>query len=371
MQLPFQEQCPVPGAVSQTVPYGLGWSWNGEPYLSPHLVGQYEGTSGEDHGIVRWNLVGKVVPRRAGRKPPRRLVALATASPTVRGDVVTLDGSRSHDNIVSYRWQLSRGPDCPSGVSFDSTTVLTGARVSFRAVCSFDATLTVSDGTNTAEKSIAVPVRPRTWKSPFDQTEPSPLNSHLVNGHLQFGKNVCALDGLTGEQSSGHILHRGAGPADRAGFTVGQITDGPFKGTWYVETYTVVVKRAPLVSEDLSPGSDLDRANMGKTHADFVALHQSVTAHEKLHGILIRERLREIDPANEIEAITGTDGEELATQVNLKLVNIEEELTAATSNANVQPRMAHQWNRPATVYIHDGGGGFILRTFPSLAEIGD
>jgi hypothetical protein len=312
---------------------------------------------------------GKVKPNDCGKQ----LVARATSAGARRGGTVVLDGSRSEGDIVSYRWRVSRGRDCPSGTKLDQATELTGARVSFRALCSFRATLTVRDRDSSDSTSIAVPVRARPWKTTFAHVAEGRLNSLLVDGHLVLGRNVCAHEGLEGEQRSGHILHRGGANGPNDGFTLGSIASGPFRGNWYVSKYTAEVRRASLISQDLYPGTDLYSTNgaAGRLQ-DFQALFNSVRDHERLHSELIKEALGRNDGAKRVEAMVAPDRDELATQVNAALVRFEEALAAATAEPRVKARMRARWSRSATVFVRAGGGaGFVSRTFPSLAELGD
>lgn len=362
--MPFSQQCPGPGKPpSPTLDTSAGWDTPGpQPYTGPHLTGGFTDTEAETTGIEKWDLTGR----------PSTLVAVATATGAVRGGTVTLDGSRSRTNITSYKWALAPGLDC-DGAEIDSRSDLSGATLSFTALCSFSATLTVSDGQDTATSApVLVRVRPRPWKTPFKQTKPGLLNSKLVDGFLQFGRNVCTLDGLEGEQRSGHIVHRGGGPITRAGFTVAQVSDGPFRGDWYVTAYTAEVARTPLISRDLYPGSDLYAENTGPRRADLLALRTSVIHHETLHGELIKEALGNDDPAKTVEALIGSDEEQVADQANLKLVALETTLENATSDKNVKQRMPASDNRPADIYIRTGVSNpkFRLYHITSLAQLG-
>jgi len=306
--------------------------------------------------------------------PADELVAVALARPAQRGDRVKLDGSKSYKNVKSYRWKLARGAGCPSEVKFAPET-LEGKTVSFRALCLFKATLTVSDGKQTDSDTIAVRVDPRPWKTPFSRAPDSQLNSKLVEGFLQLGRNVCAYEGLTGSQTSGHILHRSGANGEhdlQGGFTVAEVTTGPFKGNFYVAVYRTKIRRAALISADLFEGSDLYSANSDANRLDdLLALRNSVREHEELHSTLIARELAKADRAKKIEAMFDNDGAALADRVNVALVQLETELTDATSDAKVKANMPAKWNRPATVLVRDGGGGFVERTFPSLAQLGD
>src|SRR5262249_16118115 len=84
---------------------------------------------------------------------PEELQAIARSEGGVRGATATLDGSKSKKDITSYTWELSPGADCPSGTTLRTTT-LTGAKVSFTLLCSLEATLTVSDGSDEDSTTI-------------------------------------------------------------------------------------------------------------------------------------------------------------------------------------------------------------------------
>jgi hypothetical protein len=300
------------------------------------------------------------------------LIAVAHASNAVRGGTVTLDGSASRGKITSYRWSLARGAGCPAGTAFDRS-VLTGARVSFRALCSFQATLTVRDARTSDHSTVTVGVRPRAWSTLFPKPIQALLNTLLVNGHLGLGRNVCALDGLEGDQQSGHYLHRAGrnGPTD--GFTLAHITSGPFRGNWYVSKYTAQVYRAELVSKDFLPSGDLYAENQRRgLLADFQAFRNSVADHEALHSALVKAALLKSDTARRVEAMVGDDEEALSTRVNLALIGLEDALASGDSDAAVKAGMRAKWSRAARVAIRAGGNsGYVERTFPSLAELGD
>jgi hypothetical protein len=259
-------------------------------------------------------------------------------------------------------------------VKFASET-LTGAKVGFTALCPFKATLTVSDGEDTDSAAMTVAVNPRPWKTPVSSAADAVLDTRLVDGFLQLGRNVCAYDGLTGEQTSGHILHRsGAGGVHdpKGGFTVAEVKSGPFEGNFYVAKYTARIYRAALVSKDFLSTSDLYAANGAAGRlSDFSALRASVVDHEHLHTTLIQEYVAKSDRAKRIEAMVEADEDALSDRVNVALVEFETDLTEATSDAKVKARMPARWNRSATVMLRDGGGGFVSRTFPSLADLGD
>ena len=302
--------------------------------------------------------------------PGKKLRAVPKAAPVYRGGRVTLDGSKSRGEIRSYRWKLARASGCPNDVKLSSET-LAGAKVSFTALCPLKAILTVSDGEATDSATTTVAVSPRSWKTPVSSAPDAVLDSRLVDGFLQLGRNVCAYDGLTGDQTSGHILHRGAGGA-KGGFTVAEVKSGPFEGNFYVAKYTAKIRRAALVSKDFAATTDLYAANSDAGRlADFSALHASVVDHEHLHATLIAEYVRKSDRAKRIEAMVEGDEDALSDRVNVALVEFETDLTEATSDAKVKARMGAKWNRSATVRLRDGGGGFVLRTFPSLAQLGD
>jgi len=103
---------------------------------------------------------------RADIAPADAVVAVPSASTAVRGGRVTLDGSRSFSRIQTYSWKVARGGDCPPEVKV-SPELLTGKRVSFPALCSFKARLTVDNEHASDSKTIAVRVEPRPWNSRF------------------------------------------------------------------------------------------------------------------------------------------------------------------------------------------------------------
>src|SRR5205823_4694723 len=89
--------------------------------------------------------------------------------------------------------------------------------VSFRALCPLTAKLTVrtEDPGKADTTTKTANVGPRPWKVRFvlNQTPKKYTVTHLVplgehSCECQFGRNVCTKDGLTGDQSSGHQIHK-------------------------------------------------------------------------------------------------------------------------------------------------------------------
>jgi hypothetical protein len=286
---------------------------------------------------------------------------------------VTLDATDVKGSIRSYEWELRLGNDCPEEVVL-AEKKLTGRRQSFVALCSVHATLTVKDacGKRSSSKTTAAVTPRRGFTTTVRHQGTAELDAALVVGQLAFGRNVCAIDGVTGAQTSGHFLHRG-GDKPTSGYAYAMVKSGPFRGNWYVTRYTSLVRRTSLISKDLSPAGELYRVNVAAGNgADIAALRASVVDHERLHTTLVEEQVRRADRAKEVEAMVYPNETRLIAFVGAKLSDFEEELQAASRDANVKKRMSSKWSRPATILVRDGTpGGFTSRTFPSLADIGD
>lgn len=204
----------------------------------------------------------------ATSRPKLKAVAKAEAAAVERGGTVVLDGSASapSDRIRSWEWRFTPDPAC--GDTAPSPGLRREAKTTVRALCPFTATLTVSDGTQTASGSVKVQVTPRAWKTEIREDDPEVKDLPGPEGKVPYvefdkdgkfelgaaaGANVCAVEEPTGLDAISHRLHPDPFGKDLDGeaFTLAQVNDpgGPFHGWWYVETYKVLMHRRSLLNK--------------------------------------------------------------------------------------------------------------------------
>jgi hypothetical protein len=250
------------------------------------------------------------------------------------------------------------------------------------------ATLTVSDGAGTATATALVTVQPRTFE-PMTLVHRSQPRK-LVDAGLTvssggacllcvFGRNVCTLDGLRGEQRSGHLIHGGLVRAQ--GYRTARMDDpgGPSDGLYYIASHTLTVDRTSLINAKLWPGGSVYRVNHGDSArhaADVDSLFGSIRAHEQYHSELVREELARLnagkkDPVTAIEKLVRAGRRGLTTAADTAILAADGKLRAATSEAKVKQRMRANWSIPARVLFPVGGGEYAEWIVPSLANVGD
>lgn len=305
-----------------------------------------------------------------------------------RGEKAVLDGSRSMPSarLKTYRWKFEPGADCPAGIP---TVEFDGKRVEVQLLCSARATLTVSldgsgnnsilpnaaSGSRSDSKIVNLPIKPRPWKTRFSQmpsigqlTSAPPLlsESGAVN---MYGRNVCAYDGLTGDQYSGHKIHFGA-TAEKTNIenavTFQQVKDpnSPVNGWWFVGSKTFEVARAALIHPSLNPYSELQIKNKTLCAKEKVSpcgfdmLMASTRAHEIMHGTLMQEKMAELtktgkDPAQLIERMINKDKESIPAYQALS--DFEDQLDAATTEDKVHARLKQvdggRFNVPGFIWL--------------------
>lgn len=321
---------------------------------------------------------------------PREVEARPWASRgNYRGELTVLDGSRStpRKKLTSYEWILKPGPGCPPEIA---ERQFSGETVSLRVLCEMEAVLTVSDGRTEHTASAPVKLVPRPWKTSFTHRE---AEVQLVGLPLRypclgctFGRNVCALDGLTGSQTSGHFIH-GRGETlswEGEGFELAQVQDegSPFNGWWYVAEQNLALDRASLINSDLSPGSDVAKTNhnacsaTGMSPCDFDTLAASVRAHERTHSALLQETLAKegVDPTQKLEALIAPPNarEALLQSANLAVGTTEQALMEGTSEEHVRARLKQdsRFNRGGAVLLPDGSGAYESWVIENFAELG-
>ncbi|MEZ5331334.1 MAG: hypothetical protein R2991_04625 [Thermoanaerobaculia bacterium] len=270
----------------------------------------------------------------------------------VRGEVASLDGSRSKGRCLTYVWTFGPAPEktppppqkpprpatglfaedqgsvaaiaglidqnsCPSGVTGNPGARKEGAVAPTPFLCSLQVTLTVKDDSGQQDSdSVIVRVRQRDaedWRTTVEkrQNVTYEAGSHLVRTpagglpvNLLLGTNVCAID-----DSPDHALHAGRSWLG-TGFDVTSVSDpgGPFDGWWYVAESDLKIQRAARLNADLQPSSAVYRRNLADGYRDIETLAASVTAHEREHGNIVFEKMARIvsqkrDPASSLEGL--------------------------------------------------------------------
>jgi hypothetical protein len=242
-----------------------------------------------------------------------------------RGAFLSLDGSRSKGNLISYQWKFSPARGCPSDVQLVEGPK-EGPTVEVVLLCPVMATLTVSDGKESSSRSVTINVKPREWKTPFEHVQAegslSPATPPLIDPHLMAfsgGANVCSLDP---SQDENHSFHPGEanGTWDESGYQLGQVADpgGPFDKTWYVQEYKLRISRQTLMNPYLLPGGKPPLTGIDPWYdfnkrkgAPVDAYLKAIRDHEMEHSNRKRAALPANDPAVKMEPIFGNDRDKL------------------------------------------------------------
>lgn len=331
-----------------------------------------------------------------------------------RGRTVRLDGGRSTGHCLKYTWTFSAAPPdegdgprhtgatpddqsvfdavariaCPDGQGGNPGARKTGRVAETVFLCSLRVTLTVTDGESTDSKDVIVHVKPRNpeqWKTALHeaQAESYMEASKLARGQLDLGKNLCVIDA-----SPAHALHAGSPWLDE-GYEHASVNDagGPFHGWWYVGASKLRIKRAIQINADFTPGGELDKVNATKRYRDFATLRRSVIEHERLHGTIIFERIKEFqkqgnDPARLIEplCVPPDAKDSLDSSADMALRQIETRLYPGQQTAEyveihreIKARLARNraYDAPGKILIRDGEGGFVEHDIPNIAAAGE
>ena len=325
---------------------------------------------------LTWNL---------SAKPVEEVKAIHGPYAGVRGDDVTLDGTRSKGKNLTYEWTFEQ-----SGFGGPNNTVkLTGARVKVKLLSSTKVRLKVSDGDQSDSQTVTARIKARDWKTTEVQHEPekkyftdkTAMSTEFHTVHFFGGGNRCA-EHESMETGNEHYLH----PTMKEGwedtvYTTQQVTDGgPFDGLFYVEkgTEKLRVKRRSWINTDLLPSSAMARANVKKlaTAKDFNTLGKQVEEHERTHTTLLKEAVKKNDPMMRIESLVGSSKEDLVNQVTAQLVNADYELREVALNENevkARVKKKKQYNRSGNVLVPmaDHSGTFGEWQIPNFADLGD
>lgn len=350
-------------AVFPMMPNGLvldGWSAKIE--RTPTGIkgtASYHNTIREEKSItyenktMTWNLALNPEEVEAGPGGPYEVV---------RGQSLTLDGSRSKGKNLKYEWTFT--PKCPNGVASNKGARKEGVRPTVVLLCDTLVTLKVTDGKKTDTKDVLAVVTARNWETKIlKQIDAYLWVVGLCRPDPHFGRNVCALDGAAafeGEQKSGHFFHKKPDQIgwEKTGYILGRISDhnGPFDGWWYVKENLLSIQRAALINRDLNAQTALYEENRKRGyHKDFDTLIDQVKTHERMHSILIEEALPQNDPAKKIEAMFHPhDKDALKRRIDIEIIQkADESLRKATSDDNVKERLKQlkKFNRPGKVLL--------------------
>ncbi len=343
----------------------------------------------------------------------------------VRGGKVVLDGSKSTGNITSYKWTFgpSTSDPSPDGVQPRSDAQKTDKKVTVKALLSFTATLTVSDGTNEDSESVEVKVTPRQkWETSFKQVKKegiltgAPLRAS--NTTFSLGQNLCGEDYpkkkgypaneldkqppdyIHGEHELNLPVSERKLSWEGEAYQLSEpIADpgGPFDGYYYVAKGNLRIVRKVLLNEDLHNKQIrnfnllADKANKKKIH-DFDELVKQVRVHERLHSVLQKEALDDLkkkgeDPAKKIEAmvVAGKNGDKeeedlikkgLIQRADVAIVEANTAISDASAKEEeigARIKKAHpEWDRQATILlpISDPAGEYKPVTFDNPALMG-
>jgi hypothetical protein len=200
----------------------------------------------------------------------KRIVAKAGGPyPVQRAGSVTLDGSGSVGQNLTYSWSFAPGGDCPAGTQLGSGS-MSGAKVTVVALCGLTATLTVRDtsgNSDTATASVVVSDRPfaatsvshaqQSWTAKqLDRR--TPTDFIYAGGPGTTGLNVNACTTATESSYLCPYLKWPYGATNtrlNKGYTLATVNNpgGPFHGFSYVNAATLSVQRRALFNTTLLP----------------------------------------------------------------------------------------------------------------------
>lgn len=294
-----------------------------------------------------------------------------------RGATVTLDGSRSRPSkgrqIKSYKWKLTP-QSCPEG---GQKTEVSGARVTFTALCPVQAELTVEDGLKSDTRSAGVAVKARPWKTELSLDPANTLsNLTFMPGGLAFGQSRCQLHPDADPDHYYQPGPNGLKDYEKGSFWLVQVSDGgPFDGIWYVEKGNFKVPRVSTINKKFYPTGSVYELNVQKNNrAQIERLRRSVEQHEKLHYVLVKRAAdAAADPAVSVEKGMSKNRGELADKMNSIMREAYGRLAAATTEDKVKDEMRKiaEYRPGGKIYypaVSGADAGY--RDFPSFAELG-
>ena len=298
-----------------------------------------------------------------------------------RGEKVKLDGSgsRPKQKISTYTWNFE--PDCPGaeptdpgGVAANPTT-LQGKKVEIVAVCRTKVSLTVSgDGTpGTAATGIRVGGKINDVK--FNQGNDADSGNFPFDtamGTFVFGLNRCAVEWneFHDPDLPDHWLHK---PGDGLDVDTKQVHDpgGPYDGYFYVTGQNLKVTRQLLINSKLLPGGSVYALNStGQRKKAIEKIVEAALDHERIHGALVKERLKskKLKFLDELAAAVDTTEDGLQNRADAIIVGGETELKEASAEDKVHHRMAKKWKKEKVEIARPTDGSVAPYT---LADIGD
>jgi hypothetical protein len=327
-------------------------TYRDQPPFPPHLAGHWTMTVG----------------------PRDELRADAGGPYTIgRGVRVTLDGSRSRPasghQIVDYSWELTPlgTPEGCAGIG--QPTTLSGATVTFVALCSVQAKLTVrQDDQQEDFDDVEATVKARAWRTDFttEKTVKCDKSFNFIGGpqlmsSFVFGYNRCSRAGhFTESERANHWYEpRGGSTSDFEDGTYWLdvvADDGPFADVSYVSRGDFEIRRARWVNRKLCKDGSVWLRNQrapstvegwpsrapeckfGK--AQMARLLRSIERHEQLHSDLAEAALRKLkDPAIDVEQSLGTDRTRLKDRVNLFVSTAVSDMINASDEDRVKAEM--------------------------------
>jgi hypothetical protein len=268
---------------------------------------------------------------------PRPLVAEAGGPyQTTRGATLVLDGSGSSGDIQTARWTFAPTGDC---ASTNADAEKKGLETEVIALCTVEATLTVSDGTQVATDQALVEVveRKTGWTTPFEHVSAEGRYKGIAPLFDPAGDVVTVEGGENVDARSGQSTILGAGPDL---YELEQVDDpaGPFHEWWYVSSYKVEVKRQSRVNEYLLPDGPAPLRTISKNlytvndslGYDIVGFLAAVREHERHHSTCLERALAQHDPAPQIELQYHSSSEtDLEAAVDSIIATAENSLSEA------------------------------------------
>ncbi|MCL1874892.1 MAG: hypothetical protein FWF87_01375 [Synergistaceae bacterium] len=329
------------------------------------------------------------------KKPEKIVIAnpRVDKNPVKRGEIVTLDGSKSKSippGKIEYKWTFKATPgaqgDAPNN---DATITDMIADVTF--LNNTAVTLTVTDGKKSDSKTINVKViARRDFKTPYSTVEEEGRlydstykpryyeSAVLKQSDFRRADNVCAIDDNF-DKSLSHCLHPDPDPrtgvdADEM-FELKKVNDkGPWNGFFYLHSWKMELTRKIMISnyiheESPPPFSNLDHSfyyyNVSEDKRSIVKKFiAAVREHEQVHSILMERGLNDGkgDPAKICEAMFGKEDNSLKEEALKEIREAEERISKATKDPLKQNFSGNLFLAPANT----GGKWEVF-----LIEVGD
>lgn len=314
---------------------------------------------------------------------------------------MTLDGTRSVPSkghrIQSYEWDLTPQGTPEGCAGIGTSKRMTGATVSFVALCSVKVKLTVKDdGGKEDDGGTEVIVKARPWKTEFT-TEGQIKHPSLtfVQNAFAFGYNRCKnhFTELNLDTRANHWYEPRGGDGndyEEGTFWLDQVNDsGPFAGVFYVSKDHFKIERTLWVNKklyldgevyDLNTGSERQATSCSSGPCSFGRpvidrLRRAVQEHEMLHSTLAEHLLRSTkDPAIDIESRMKMDRGALKDDANGILRSVVSDMIDASDEPKVIAKMPSEFRRggcidfPAWDSAARGGCYYYFSSFADKGE---